>query len=263
MGYPKILSLALSFFWFILMTFQPPPLVYFILYAFTNDSNVFNSQTCWGILYKNVNEELKLTTEWFHANKLSLNLEKTNYIIFKSHIKKCSTEFPRICREGTLIIEVVSAKFLVRPMHTDQHISWKEHTKVISTKIAKLLVYYLVPLCLTNLISEEPFITLVYTYLAYCNTVLTQTTNRIFQDSLFFKNGQFVMWFESYYRAHTEGIFAKLYIFKLVQIEPMQNGEFVFKYERVAHYPLYLTTSFVPLLTSTSSHLAGRSNLRR
>lgn len=35
-------------------------------------------------IYKNVNEELKLITEWFHTNKLSLNFEKTNNIFFLS-----------------------------------------------------------------------------------------------------------------------------------------------------------------------------------
>src|SRR6218665_2193779 len=58
------------------------PLMYFILFA--DDSNVFYSHACLDTLYKNVNKELKLIAQWFHANKLSLNLEKTNYIFYLS-----------------------------------------------------------------------------------------------------------------------------------------------------------------------------------
>src|SRR6218665_2124525 len=108
-------------------------LMYFILFAY--DSNVFYSHACLDTLYKNVNEELKLIAQWFHANKLSLNFEKTNYILFKSPRKKCPTELPRISIEGTQITQVVSTKFL--GVYIDQHLSWKEHIKNISIKIAK------------------------------------------------------------------------------------------------------------------------------
>ena len=37
-------------------------------------------------LYKNMNKGLEVLAEWFHANKLSLNVSKTKYMLFsRSH----------------------------------------------------------------------------------------------------------------------------------------------------------------------------------
>jgi len=61
------------------------PLMYFILFA--DDTNIFFSHGSLDILYQKVNAELALIANWFRANKLSLNLDKTNYILFRSHKK--------------------------------------------------------------------------------------------------------------------------------------------------------------------------------
>jgi len=37
------------------------------------------------------NTELKIASDWFKANKLSLNLNKANYIIFRSTNKQISS----------------------------------------------------------------------------------------------------------------------------------------------------------------------------
>ena len=44
-------------------------------------------------LIKIVNRELRLVKKWFDANKLSLNIEKTNYIIFHSSSVNISSTF--------------------------------------------------------------------------------------------------------------------------------------------------------------------------
>ena len=59
--------------------------LFFILFA--DDTNVFYSHNCINTLFQIVNVELNLIAEWFQANRLSLNLEKTNYILFRSHKK--------------------------------------------------------------------------------------------------------------------------------------------------------------------------------
>ena len=40
-------------------------------------------------LESQVNNEMKKVHEWLKDNELSLNLKKTNYIIFKTHKKSC------------------------------------------------------------------------------------------------------------------------------------------------------------------------------
>ena len=49
---------------------------------FADDTNLFFEQTNLKILFSVVNEELNKVYEWFSANKLSLNGDKTKYSLF-------------------------------------------------------------------------------------------------------------------------------------------------------------------------------------
>ena len=68
-----------------------------------------------------VNNELGNTIQWLNANRLSLNIEKTNEVCPTIHI--CGAE----------IQEVDSAKFL--GIMVDNKLNWMEHIKCISRKI--------------------------------------------------------------------------------------------------------------------------------
>ena len=52
----------------------------FILFA--DDSNIFFSHSNPDTLVNVMNKELKNVNSWIHANRLSLNLDKTNYMLF-------------------------------------------------------------------------------------------------------------------------------------------------------------------------------------
>ena len=53
---------------------------------FADDTNVYMSGKLINDLYKNMNKELEVLADWFHANKLSLNVSKTKYMLFsRSH----------------------------------------------------------------------------------------------------------------------------------------------------------------------------------
>ena len=61
-------------------------LLSFILFA--DDTNIFNSHSDINTLITTTNEELRKVVEWLRANKLSLNIKKTQFIIFKAKNKK-------------------------------------------------------------------------------------------------------------------------------------------------------------------------------
>src|ERR1700733_1416209 len=84
----------------------------FIMFA--DDTNVFMSDNLLPTLIRNMNEELAKVEIWFKANKLSLNLNKTNYILFTSKKKMSFVhehEFS-ISIDNQCINRVTSAKFL-------------------------------------------------------------------------------------------------------------------------------------------------------
>ena len=55
---------------------------------FADDTNIYFEASDLFTLQKVVNRELRHVKKWLDANKLALNVDKTNFIIFHSHAKK-------------------------------------------------------------------------------------------------------------------------------------------------------------------------------
>ena len=64
-------------------------------YLFADDTSIYFESDNLLTLQKIVNRELRKVRKWLEANRLALNIGKTNYVIFHSHAKKCD-EFIRI-----------------------------------------------------------------------------------------------------------------------------------------------------------------------
>src|SRR6218665_592622 len=106
-----------------------------------------------------------------YANRLTLNLEKRNLIIFKSHRKSMplANEMSLVIN-GVPITQVITTKFL--GVYVDQNLTWKEHIKNISNKIAKNVGIiarssYLLP----QTIRIKLYYSITFPYLTYCIVV--------------------------------------------------------------------------------------------
>ena len=95
---------------------------------FADDTNLFYSHQNINDLFSTVNSELECINQWFKANKLSLNIEKTKYTLFhKKSAKNEISEIPYL-KIGTKNIEKTSSiKFL--GVMLDEHISRNDHIK--------------------------------------------------------------------------------------------------------------------------------------
>ena len=51
---------------------------------FVDDTTLFFKHNELGVLYTTINVELAKISQWFKLNKLSLNIKKTNYIVFRN-----------------------------------------------------------------------------------------------------------------------------------------------------------------------------------
>jgi len=52
---------------------------------FADDTTIYCSNTNLNNLYQDINHDLDVLYDWFKANKLSLNISKTNYMIFSNN----------------------------------------------------------------------------------------------------------------------------------------------------------------------------------
>jgi hypothetical protein len=87
--------------------FNSSKLTSFIIFA--DDTNLFYSGKNIEQLELVVNNEIKKISEWFKNNQLTLNIKKTNYIVFKSKKKKLKYEI-KITIENDKLADVKNTK---------------------------------------------------------------------------------------------------------------------------------------------------------
>ena len=103
-------------------------------YLFADDTNIYYESKDLLNLIKIVNKELRLVKKWLDANKLSLNIDKTNYIIFhSSSVNVPSRSDIKIGKKHIKRVKFV--KFL--GLLLDEHLSWKYHLSELSKKLAR------------------------------------------------------------------------------------------------------------------------------
>ena len=110
----------------------------FILYA--DDTNLFSIIEYSTPIHTSkadewLNHEMSLVNEWLEINKLSLNTEKTKYMIFHPHQKDMTNLIPGLIMNGTEIQRVEAFDFL--GVTLDENLTWKSHTDKVATKLSK------------------------------------------------------------------------------------------------------------------------------
>ena len=108
------------------------PKLFAILFA--DDSNFFYTDKNIDNLFDTLNSELDKIVKWLNANKMSLNVDKTHYIIFTSR-KNNVLRNQDIIINGCKINEVVVTKFL--GVLIDSNLTWKYHIDHLCSKVSK------------------------------------------------------------------------------------------------------------------------------
>ena len=103
------------------------------LLSFADDTTLILSSSDEISLFHKANLEMDNLYDWFCANRLSLNPQKTKYIIIKAPRAKCDLTGLNISINGTPLSRVVkgckerSTKFL--GVYIDDTLSWKSHVE--------------------------------------------------------------------------------------------------------------------------------------
>jgi len=108
-----------------------------------------------------MNHDLSNLVYWFQANKLSLNINKTNYILFnKKHVNHDIDQDEPIIRFGNDVIEKKPfVKFL--GLMIDEKLDWNQNFKLLCTKLARS-VYMLK--CVKKVLPRKIMKSLYYSY---------------------------------------------------------------------------------------------------
>ena len=142
---------------------------FFEFVLFADDTNLFAAGDNLDDLFNNINHNLSAVYNWFCSNKLSLNISKTNYMLFH-HINKVICSDAQLYINNVSIKRVSSCKFL--GVLLDEHLTLKDHINCITSKVAKNcgILSRLRQFIDVN-VSLMLYYALIYPYLSYCNIV--------------------------------------------------------------------------------------------
>ena len=101
---------------------------------FADDTNLFISHNDPVYLNDTLNRELNNLSTWFTANRLSLNLSKTNFMVFKPRQKKQLFEF-YVCINEQPIPRACETMFL--GVFVDDNLSSKSQISLLASKLSK------------------------------------------------------------------------------------------------------------------------------
>ena len=105
------------------------------VFLFADDTNLLYADKNLKSLEKVVNKELEHVSDWLIANKLTLNIKKSNYVLFHSHKKKLDyTPNLKVFdhKSGTRISLVSKTFIKYLGILLDSNLSWKAHIDYIS-----------------------------------------------------------------------------------------------------------------------------------
>ena len=93
-----------------------------ILYSimFADDTNVFITGKNIDTMIALMNDELQKIAEWLQVNKLSINIKKTQYMIFS--LKSTIITNNKVCINNNILERVYSTKFL--GVIVDSKLNW-------------------------------------------------------------------------------------------------------------------------------------------
>ena len=141
----------------------------FILFA--DDTNVFFSGVDIQTLCECISRELNKLHVWLSVNKLSLNVDKTNYILFGNRIY---IDNVCIAMNNSIITRVRATKVL--GVIIDEKLTWKDHISLVRSKFAKTVgILYRVRHLLNLSALFILYCSLFLPYLTYCAEIWGNT----------------------------------------------------------------------------------------
>ena len=199
-----------------------------------------------------INEELAKIHTWLKINKLSLNVRKTKFMIF--HMPQRKVTIPKLKIDNNEIEYVEEFNFLGFVL--DKKLGWQGHINMITKKLSKITGV----LCrIKHLLPQDVLLTL-YNALAlphinYGILLWGHVSDRVFKIQK--KMVRIIS--NSRYNAHTEPLFKRLKLLKVIHLCSLHELKFCYKLENNL-LPAYFYNSLFIKNSDTHRYNTRRSN---
>ena len=195
---------------------------------FADDTTIYTSSSDVSVLYETLNSNLKVVSDWFRANKLSLNVNKTTYMIFK-HNQQVNVDNFELKIGGNIIEMVQCTKFL--GLYIDNKLQWTNHIKHCKAKISSSL--YAIRSA-KHVLSTEHLRTLYYSlihpFLDYGLMLWGSAAKALTNPLQILQKKAIRTVTNSMYNDHTGPLFKKLNILTFRDMFNIQIEKFMYQY---------------------------------
>ena len=223
----------------------------FDFHLFADDANLFYKSKSPSILETNITAELNNIHIWLCTNKLSLNIEKSNFVIFHPPQKKLQSH------DFNLAINNKQPKreFFIRYLGIliDSNLNWKDQVECITKEIRRSisilskLRYYVGLDILLSL-----YYALIYLFLTYGIIIWGNTYKTTLQPIVILQKKAMRIITFSRFDERSSPLFKSLEIIKFVDVVTFYLAIFMYKYHNKLLSPVFI--SFFTKITQIHSY---------
>ena len=212
------------------------------LYHFADDTNLLYSNRNEKLLRKNINTDLRLIFQWLCANRLSVNVDKTDFIVFKSP-RKSLKERITLKLNGKDIFESKKLRYLGLMM--DEKLTWKFHISQLKKKLSQItgIIYKLKKLGTPTDTLKSVYHALFQSYLNYGLCAWGQTNTEYLGKIEAMQNKVIRIIIGAEADAHCTPLYKELKIMKLKDLIHLNNASLMWDYDH-NEVPINLKTFF-------------------
>ena len=210
---------------------------------FADDTVAFMSHRNIHTLISIANTELRSLGEWFRSNKLIVNYDKTNYILFHSKKRRIPETIDDISMNHNILTNVKSLLFL--GITIDECLDWKIHIQNVVLKISRSIgilskLKYILPKNVLLLLYNS----LVLPHLTYCNIVWGNSYFSHLNKIRVLQKRAIRIITHSEYNSPSSPLFLKMKILPIQELITMNTLIFMYNFH-TGHLPFLFKTLFV------------------
>ena len=200
----------------------------FDFHLLADDANLFYTNRSLLILETTINIHLEAVNAWLICNKLSLNIEKSSFVIFHTYQKKIDYSVS-LNINGKTLKQDFCVKYL--GIMIDSNLNWKNHINYIITKIRRSigvlskLRYYVNANILTQLYYSLIFPFITYGLTNWGNTYISNLKPIVTLQ----KKALRIMSFSNC-NDNTSSLFKQFNILKFIDLVEIYNSLFMYDY---------------------------------
>ena len=205
--------------------------------SFADDTTLLVSDSNLNNLYLNANKYVNDLYVWFCANQLSLNANKTKYILIRPKQSHCNLEGLNLMINGDLLQRVgdgcheSSTTFL--GIYLDEFLTWKYHIKHVKNKISRaLFAIKQVKHVLPYDILRTLYLALIHPHISYGILAWGSANASTLHPIKILQKRAIRYIHNSAYNSHTGPMFKTSKIMKIDDLYEYQAALFMFDYTK-------------------------------